>query len=113
MAKKKGSKYECRECGLVVVVDEPCGCAACELVCCEVPMKEMKPEKRKRPPHKDTVSVELAEDEYEEHWIIACWERMLYLFVSANLDGRLWKSTLVIHASKERLCTASTAIIIS
>jgi len=29
-------------------------------------MKEMKPEKRKRPPHKDTVSVELAEDEYEE-----------------------------------------------
>jgi hypothetical protein len=28
--------------------------------------REMKPEKRKRPTHKDTVSVELAEDEYKE-----------------------------------------------
>jgi len=28
--------------------------------------REMKPEKRKRPPYKDTVSVELAEDEYKE-----------------------------------------------
>jgi len=28
--------------------------------------REMTPEKRKRPTHKDTVSVELAEDEYKE-----------------------------------------------
>ena len=28
--------------------------------------REMKPEKRKRPTHKDTVSVELAGDEYKE-----------------------------------------------
>jgi hypothetical protein len=28
--------------------------------------REMTPEKRKRPTHKDTVSVELAEEEYEE-----------------------------------------------
>jgi len=28
--------------------------------------REMKLEKRKRPTHKDTVSVELAEDEYKE-----------------------------------------------
>ena len=28
--------------------------------------REMKPEKRKRPTHKDTVSVQLAEEEYEE-----------------------------------------------
>ena len=28
--------------------------------------REMKPEKRKRPTHKDTVSVELAENEYKE-----------------------------------------------
>jgi hypothetical protein len=28
--------------------------------------REMTPEKRKRPAHKDTVSVELAEDEYKE-----------------------------------------------
>jgi hypothetical protein len=28
--------------------------------------REMKPEKRKRPTHKDTVSVQLAEEEYKE-----------------------------------------------
>ena len=28
--------------------------------------REMTPDKKKRPAHKDTVSVELAEDEYEE-----------------------------------------------
>ena len=28
--------------------------------------REMKPEKRKRPTHKDTVSVQLAENEYKE-----------------------------------------------
>jgi hypothetical protein len=28
--------------------------------------REMTPKKRKRPPHEDTVSVELTEDEYEE-----------------------------------------------
>ena len=48
MAKKKGAKYECQECGLVVVVDDPCGCAACELICCEVPMKEVKPKAKKQ-----------------------------------------------------------------
>jgi len=47
MAKKKGAKYECGECGLVVIVDEPCGCGACELICCEVPMKEAKPKTKK------------------------------------------------------------------
>jgi hypothetical protein len=47
MAKKKGAKYQCEECGLVVVVEDPCGCAACELICCNVPMKktEAKPKK--------------------------------------------------------------------
>jgi hypothetical protein len=47
MAKKKGAKYECGECGLIVVVDEPCGCTACELICCEVPMKQVKPKAKK------------------------------------------------------------------
>jgi len=44
MAKrKKGTKYKCEECGLVVVVDEPCGCEpSCTLMCCETPMKEVK-----------------------------------------------------------------------
>ena len=42
MGKKKDEKYECGECGLVVVVDNPCGCSPCDLVCCGAPMKETK-----------------------------------------------------------------------
>ncbi len=39
----KGSKYTCDECGIVVSVDEACGCVdACDLVCCGEPMKEKK-----------------------------------------------------------------------
>jgi len=45
---KKGSKYKCEECGLVVVVDEACGCATCDLICCGVPMKEVKPKAKKK-----------------------------------------------------------------
>ncbi|HEY3277380.1 MAG TPA: hypothetical protein VGJ94_12230 [Syntrophorhabdaceae bacterium] len=33
-AVKKGSKFECAECGMVVVVDEACSCPACDLICC-------------------------------------------------------------------------------
>ena len=40
---QKGAKYECEECGIVVVVDEPCGCEPCDLLCCGVPMVELKP----------------------------------------------------------------------
>jgi hypothetical protein len=47
MAKKKGSKYKCEECGLVVVVDELCGCETCDLICCDVQMKEVKPKAKK------------------------------------------------------------------
>jgi len=45
---KKGAKYKCEECGVVVVVDEPCGCALCDLICCGVPMKEVKPKTAKK-----------------------------------------------------------------
>ncbi|MEM2102939.1 MAG: hypothetical protein QXM22_05445 [Candidatus Bathyarchaeia archaeon] len=45
---KKGSKYKCEECGVVVVVDNPCACAPCDLICCGVPMKEVKPEAAKK-----------------------------------------------------------------
>jgi len=39
MAKaKKGDLYGCEVCGLVVSVDDPCGCSTCELICCDVPM---------------------------------------------------------------------------
>jgi hypothetical protein len=47
MAKKKGSRYKCDECGMVVVVDEACGCTECDLICCNVPMKEVKPKAKK------------------------------------------------------------------
>ena len=43
LAKKKGEQYKCDECGLVVLVENPCDCGeGCELVCCDVPMKPVK-----------------------------------------------------------------------
>ena len=48
MAKKKGEKYKCEECGLVVLVEDPCTCdSSCELVCCGKPMKPAKEAKPK------------------------------------------------------------------
>jgi len=39
MAKaKEGDLYSCGECGLVVCVEDPCGCSTCEMICCDVPM---------------------------------------------------------------------------
>ena len=39
----KGESYACEVCGLVVTVDEACGCAdICDIVCCGQPMKETK-----------------------------------------------------------------------
>jgi hypothetical protein len=40
---RKGSKYECEKCGIVVTVDKNCNCVACDLMCCGAPMKEVKP----------------------------------------------------------------------
>ncbi|HOG18189.1 MAG: hypothetical protein A4E73_02679 [Syntrophaceae bacterium PtaU1.Bin231] len=43
MAKaKKGDYLSCNECGLVMVVDEACGCAEADVICCDVPMKKGK-----------------------------------------------------------------------
>ena len=39
---KKGDKYECGTCGVVMVVENPCSCAACDVVCCGAPMKPVK-----------------------------------------------------------------------
>jgi hypothetical protein len=37
----KGESYACQSCGLVVSVDEDCGCVdACEIMCCDLPMKK-------------------------------------------------------------------------
>ena len=46
LVKKKGEQYKCDECGLVVLVEDPCGCEdTCELVCCGAPMKQVKSSK--------------------------------------------------------------------
>jgi hypothetical protein len=43
LARKKGEAYKCDECGLVVIVENPCECdESCELLCCQEPMKPVK-----------------------------------------------------------------------
>jgi len=44
---KKGAKYECGVCGAVMVVENPCTCASCDLICCGAPMKAVKPKAKK------------------------------------------------------------------
>ena len=40
---KKGDVYKCSVCGLAVRVDEVCGCVdACDIICCEKPMRAKK-----------------------------------------------------------------------
>jgi hypothetical protein len=49
LANKKGEKYKCDECGLIVVVEDPCGCETVELVCCEALMKPVKAAAKAKP----------------------------------------------------------------
>jgi hypothetical protein len=43
LVKKQGDQYQCGNCGLVVVVQDPCGCEdTCELICCGEPMEQVK-----------------------------------------------------------------------
>jgi hypothetical protein len=51
MMAKKGDKYQCEECGMIVMVADPCGCTQCDLICCGVPMKPSK-EKESKPKKK-------------------------------------------------------------
>ncbi len=45
-ATKVGDAYMCGVCGLAVTVDEVCGCAdACDIICCETPMKRKRAKK--------------------------------------------------------------------
>jgi len=44
LVKKKGEKYKCDKCGLVVLVEDDCGCEECDIVCCSAPMKQVKEE---------------------------------------------------------------------
>jgi len=50
LAKKKGEKYKCEECGLIVLIEEPCGCEPCDLICCGEPMNPVKAAKAKDKP---------------------------------------------------------------
>ncbi len=43
----KGDSYECEVCGLVVSVDEACGCVEyCDIICCGEPMKASRAKKK-------------------------------------------------------------------
>lgn len=35
---KKNQKYECKDCGLIVTVSDPCTCDDCDITCCGSPM---------------------------------------------------------------------------
>ena len=38
---KAGDQYKCSVCGLVVSVDETCGCVSkCDIICCDTQMKK-------------------------------------------------------------------------
>jgi hypothetical protein len=40
---KKGDRFGCSVCGMVVSVDETCGCVdTCDIICCDEPMKAKK-----------------------------------------------------------------------
>ncbi len=49
LATKKGEKYKCEQCGLVVLVEDACGCQTCDLVCCSAPMKPLKAAEKAKP----------------------------------------------------------------
>lgn len=38
---KKGLKYTCNSCGIVLSVDNTCSCDPCDLICCGEPMRAM------------------------------------------------------------------------
>jgi hypothetical protein len=38
----RGDKFHCNECGLIVTVDEACGCAVCDIICCGTEMQPTK-----------------------------------------------------------------------
>jgi len=44
---KKGARYKCEEYGVVVVIDDLRECVERDLICCAVPMKEVKPKAKK------------------------------------------------------------------
>ena len=47
---KAGDVLSCEVCGLAVIVDEECGCAMVEIICCEEPMMNKGPAAPKKAP---------------------------------------------------------------
>ncbi len=45
---KVGDVLGCEVCGLKVILDEDCGCATIDLICCEEPMVNLGPAKPKK-----------------------------------------------------------------
>ena len=37
---RAGNRHVCSDCGMVVLVEEDCGCPTVDLVCCGAPMKK-------------------------------------------------------------------------
>lgn len=64
MAKvKKGDLFSCAACGLIISVDEACGCAATELICCGKTMvkgKAAAAKVRKSPPMSNVKAIKPA-----------------------------------------------------
>ena len=56
----KGDRYECEACGVVCVVDEVCGCARCDVICCGEPMKKTRKKPAKKKPKKKTTKKKTA-----------------------------------------------------
>lgn len=52
MVMKKGDKYKCPDCGLVIVIEEECGCESCTLLCCDVPLKKVRAKAAAKPAKK-------------------------------------------------------------
>lgn len=44
---RKGAKYGCTLCGMIVSVVEDCGCRSVDLLCCNTPMKKKRPPVKK------------------------------------------------------------------
>jgi len=47
---KAGDVLSCEVCGLGVIVDDECGCVMAEIICCEEPMINKGPSKKKKAP---------------------------------------------------------------
>ena len=45
---KAGDVLSCEVCGLGVIVDDECGCVMAEIICCEEPMINKGPSKKKK-----------------------------------------------------------------